>query len=72
MVAITGMALSLPLHRLPPATRRAPAEQLALIGQPKPIRVPERRWRSWLDLSWAKLVHIVAGDVGECFGEVVG
>jgi hypothetical protein len=45
------MALSLPLHRLPPATRRAPAEQLALIGQPKPIRVPERRWRSWLDDS---------------------
>ncbi|QXF84260.1 hypothetical protein HBA53_25445 (plasmid) [Rhodococcus pyridinivorans] len=24
-------------------------EQLALIGQPQPIRVPERRWRSWLD-----------------------
>jgi hypothetical protein len=51
MVAITGTALSLPLHRLPPATRRAPAEQLLLIGQPKPIRVPERRWRSWLDDS---------------------
>ena len=51
MVAITGTALSLPLHRLPPATRRAPAEQLLLIGQPKPIRVPERRWRCWLDDS---------------------
>jgi hypothetical protein len=25
------------------------AEQLVLIGQPRPIRVPERRWRSWLD-----------------------
>jgi len=49
MVAITGTALSLPLYRLPPATSRAPAEQLLLIGQPKPIRVPERRWRSWLD-----------------------
>jgi hypothetical protein len=24
-------------------------EQLVLIGQPRPIRVPERRWRSWLD-----------------------
>lgn len=50
-MAITGTALSLPLHRLPPATRRAPAEQLLLIGQPKAIRVPERRWRSWLDDS---------------------
>jgi hypothetical protein len=50
-VAITGTALSLTLHRLPPATRCAPAEQLLLIGQPKPIRVPERRWRSWLDDS---------------------
>ena len=27
----------------------ASAEQLVLIGQPRPIRVPERRWRSWLD-----------------------
>ncbi len=24
------------------------------------------------NLSWAKLVHIMAGDLGECFGEVVG
>nr|WP_271210248.1 hypothetical protein [Rhodococcus wratislaviensis] len=24
-------------------------EQLALIGQPQPIRVPARLWRSWLD-----------------------
>ncbi|WP_254593053.1 hypothetical protein [Prescottella equi] len=24
-------------------------EQLALIGQPQPIRVPERLWRSWLE-----------------------
>jgi hypothetical protein len=23
-------------------------EQLVLIGQPRPIRVPEQRWRSWL------------------------
>lgn len=26
-------------------------EQLVLIGQPRPIRVPERRWQSWLDNS---------------------
>jgi hypothetical protein len=49
MAVSTGTGLSLPLHRLPPAASRAPAEQLVLIGQPKPIRVPERRWRSWLD-----------------------
>ena len=24
------------------------------------------------DLTWAKLVHIVGVDFGECFGEVVG
>jgi hypothetical protein len=24
-------------------------EQLVLIGQPRPIGVPEHRWRSWLD-----------------------
>jgi hypothetical protein len=23
-------------------------EQLVLIGQPRPIRIPERRWESWL------------------------
>jgi hypothetical protein len=47
MVVVMGPGLS--LHRLRPATGRAPAEQLVLIGQPKPVRVPERRWRSWLD-----------------------
>jgi hypothetical protein len=41
--------LSLPRHRLPALISRAPAEQLVLIGQPQPIRVPEHRWRSWLD-----------------------
>jgi hypothetical protein len=25
------------------------AEQLRLIGHPRPIRVPEHRWRTWLD-----------------------
>ena len=49
MVVVIGTRLSLPPHRLPPATGRAPAEQLVLIGQPQPIGVPERRWRSWLD-----------------------
>jgi hypothetical protein len=37
----------LPLPGLPPPS--AQVEQLALIGQPQPIRVPARRWRSWLD-----------------------
>jgi|SRR6185312_7608246 len=41
--------LSLPPHRLPALISRAPAEQLVLIGQPQPIRVPEHRWRSWRD-----------------------
>ena len=48
-MVVMGTGLSLPLHRLPALISRAPAEQLVLIGQPKPIRVPERRWRSWLD-----------------------
>jgi hypothetical protein len=48
-VVVISTRLSLPLHRLLPVTGRAAAEQLVLIGQPKPIRVPERRWRSWLD-----------------------
>jgi hypothetical protein len=29
----------------------------------------EGRYR---DLSWANLVHIVAVDLGQCFGEVIG
>jgi hypothetical protein len=37
-----------PLPGMP--ARSAPAyEQLALLGQPQPIRVPGRLWRSWLD-----------------------
>jgi hypothetical protein len=47
MKAITGTPL--PLHALPLGTHRTRPEQLVLIGQPQPIRVPERRWRSWLD-----------------------
>ncbi|MEU2004633.1 hypothetical protein ACH47B_26890 [Rhodococcus sp. NPDC019627] len=34
----------MPAHQLVSAV-----EQLALLGQPQPIRVPERLWRSWLD-----------------------
>ena len=46
MAAITGTLL--PLHQLSRGTYPARAEQLVLIGHPRPIRVPERRWRSWL------------------------
>lgn len=49
MAVVMDARLWLPLHGLPPETIQAPAEQLVLIGQPQPIRVPERRWRSWLD-----------------------
>jgi hypothetical protein len=48
MTAINGTAL--PIPGLPSAAHRAGrAEQLVLIGEPQPIRVPERRWRSGLD-----------------------
>src|SRR5260370_4605344 len=47
MAAMTGTPL--PLHRFSGSAVPASAEQLVLIGQPRPIRVPERRWRSWLD-----------------------
>jgi hypothetical protein len=46
MAAIMGIPL--PLHRLCSGSYAANAEQLVLIGQPRPIRVPEGRWRSWL------------------------
>ena len=47
MAAIMGIPL--PLRMLSNGTRPANAEQLVLIGQPRPIRIPEGRWRSWLD-----------------------
>jgi hypothetical protein len=37
------------LPGMPASTTGLEVEQLALIGQPQPIRVPERLWRSWLD-----------------------
>jgi hypothetical protein len=43
------MGIPLPLQRLSNGTHPANAEQLVLIGQPRPIRIPEGRWRSWLD-----------------------
>jgi len=43
------MGIPLPLQRLSIGTTPANAEQLVLIGQPRPIRIPEGRWRSWLD-----------------------
>jgi hypothetical protein len=47
MAAIMGIPLL--LQRLSTGTRPANAEQLVLIGQPRPVRIPEGRWRSWLD-----------------------
>jgi hypothetical protein len=47
MAAIMGIRL--PLQRRSNGTHPANAEQLVLIGQPRPIRIPEGRWRSWLD-----------------------
>jgi hypothetical protein len=43
------MGIPLPLQRLSNGTRPANAEQLVLIDQPRPIRIPDGRWRSWLD-----------------------
>ena len=43
------MGNSLPLLCFSGRCDLAPAEQLVLIGQPRPIRVPERRWQFWLD-----------------------
>ncbi|MCD2158036.1 hypothetical protein LQL77_30460 [Rhodococcus cerastii] len=38
-----------PLPGMPETVPAPPALQLMLIGQPRPVRVPERLWRSWLD-----------------------
>ncbi|GCB59541.1 MULTISPECIES: hypothetical protein [Rhodococcus erythropolis group] len=38
-----------PLPGMPDSTPALPAFQMTLIGQPQPVRIPERRWRSWLD-----------------------
>ncbi|MFE5788376.1 hypothetical protein [Rhodococcus erythropolis] len=38
-----------PLPGMPDNTSALPAFQLSLIGQPQPVRIPERLWRSWLD-----------------------
>lgn len=40
---------SLPLPGMPDSTPAPPAFQMTLIGQPQPVRIPERLWRSWLD-----------------------
>lgn len=40
---------SLPLPGMPDSTPTPPAFQMTLIGQPQPVRIPERLWRSWLD-----------------------
>ncbi|MDX5962224.1 hypothetical protein SIM91_02565 [Rhodococcus opacus] len=34
---------------MPETPEIAEFEQLALLGQPQPVRVPARLWRSWLD-----------------------
>ena len=42
---VTGTPLTLKeLAGIPESS----VEQFVLIGQPRPIRVPEQRWRSWL------------------------
>jgi hypothetical protein len=50
---VEGMAamMGIPplLQRLSNGTHPANAEQLIRIGQPRPIRIPEGCWRSWLD-----------------------
>lgn len=38
-----------PLPGMPDSTPAPPAFQMTLIGQPQPVRIPERLWRSWLD-----------------------
>ena len=38
-----------PLPGMPDNTPAPPAFQMTLIGQPQPVRIPERLWRSWLD-----------------------
>ncbi|MCZ9635270.1 hypothetical protein [Rhodococcus sp. BH5] len=37
-----------PLPGMPDSTPVSLAFQMALIGQPLPIHIPERLWRSWL------------------------
>ncbi|MDV6277963.1 hypothetical protein R3Q06_31255 [Rhodococcus erythropolis] len=39
----------LPLPGMPTVISELPALQMTLIGQPQPVRIPERLWRSWLD-----------------------
>ncbi|MFD7008063.1 hypothetical protein [Rhodococcus jostii] len=46
MTTVTGNPL--PLPGMPSPTPTPGLEQLALIGAPQPIRVPEKLWRSWL------------------------
>ena len=40
---------ALPLPGMPGSIPAPPALQMTLIGQPQPVRIPERLWRSWLD-----------------------
>lgn len=43
------IAETLPLQGLPlPAIRVEQPEQLVLLGEPRPVRVPARLWRHWL------------------------
>ncbi|MFI6063329.1 hypothetical protein [Streptomyces sp. NPDC051286] len=38
----------LPLPGMPVSTSPSEAEQLALLGEPQPVKVPAQLWRSWL------------------------
>jgi len=45
-----GTGNQLPLHGIGPAPGRPKhGEQLSLLGEPMPIRVPSQLWRSWLE-----------------------
>ncbi|MEU2004531.1 hypothetical protein ACH47B_26370 [Rhodococcus sp. NPDC019627] len=58
VVPLPGM----PAHQLVSAV-----EQLALLGQPQPVRVPERLWRSWLDDP-----SVLARFDAKCYGRESG
>ena len=59
-MTVADDVLSLP--GLPAHPAVAGAEQLALLGQPQPIRIPEQLWRSWLDDP-----SVVARFVAKCY-----
>lgn len=50
MTFVSDASLPLPgMPGMPDSTPAPPAFQMTLIGQPQPVRIAERLWRSWLD-----------------------